>query len=67
MDAIARGQDELMGSMHMAQYSPKLNPEKPASYWLKQPGAPKAERAREKPMTIPYTDILQRWANTQTR
>lgn len=67
MDAIARGQDDLMAQMHMAQYSPKLNPEKPPAYWLNRPGAPKAPREREKPMTIPYEKIMQRWAETQIK
>jgi glycerol transport system substrate-binding protein len=40
-----------------------LNPEKPDSYWLNKPGAPKAKLANEKPKgeTVNYDDLIKAW------
>ena len=61
MDAIALQMDIAMGQMDMAQFSPVLNEEQPAEYWLEQPGAPKAERPPEIPLTVPYDGLIAHW------
>ena len=38
-----------------------MNEPREASYWLEQPGAPKAERPDEEPETVPYEELLQQW------
>ncbi len=61
MNAIADSQDKLMGKMHLARYSPKLNPVKTEAYWLKQPGAPKPWRPRPEPKTVSYDELIKQW------
>lgn len=61
MDNIAESQDNIMASLKLAKYSPKLNPKKTQAYWLAQPGAPKPERAREKPKTMSYEAAIKLW------
>lgn len=61
LDELARQQDELMGSLEQPRYSPNLNPERDPAAWLAAPGAPKAERREEKPLTIPYEELLKEW------
>ena len=61
MDAIAYKQDELMSNMKLASYSPDLNERREREYWLSKPGAPKAERPRAVPATMPYDELLKRW------
>ena len=65
MDRLAGEMDLVMSRMEAADKSakvyggcgPRLNPEKDTSYWLDQPGSPKAKR-EEKPQgkTIAYED-----------
>ncbi len=61
MDNIAIAMDNLMGKLNLSKYSPVLNEEKSAAYWLEQPGAPKAERPDEEPKTMPYEELVQSW------
>ncbi len=61
MDNIAAAQDALMGKMRLARFSPQLNSEKSADYWLNQPGSPKPLRERPAPVTIAYDDLIQQW------
>ena len=61
MDALARQQDEMMGKLKLARYSPRLNPLKSREYWLNQPGSPKPERPREAPKTIDYDTLIKHW------
>jgi glycerol transport system substrate-binding protein len=61
MDNIANAQDEIMRSLKLKRYSPKLNSLKSRDYWLQQPGAPKPERPREKPRTLPYEEAIKLW------
>jgi glycerol transport system substrate-binding protein len=61
MDAIAQAMDLELGRMHMAQYSPILNPSRGAAYWLARPGSPKPERPRPQPETISYEELLRIW------
>ena len=70
MDRLAAEMDQVMARMQAADEKagtyggcgPRLNPEKDASYWLNQPGAPKAKRD-EKPKgeTIAYDELVKRW------
>jgi len=61
MDSIARGMDSMMNKMRPRYYPPKLNAKKSRDYWLKQPGAPKPEKADEKPQTMPYEELIKAW------
>ncbi len=61
MDAIAFSMDAAMDRMRMSRYSPLLNDPVEAEHWLAAPGAPKAERPPETPLTIPYDELLRRW------
>ncbi|MCD6396333.1 MAG: carbohydrate ABC transporter substrate-binding protein [Spirochaetaceae bacterium] len=63
MDGLARDMDNLMAKMNLKQFSPELNPERDAEYWLNQPGSPKAERPDQEPKTVPYDDLLAQWRN----
>ena len=40
-----------------------MNPKKDQSYWLNQPGSPKAKLANEKPQgeTLDYDKLIQAW------
>ncbi len=66
MDNLAKEMDQVLGRLQrvgMERCSPKLNPKKSRSYWLKQPGSPKAKLSNEKPegKTVAYDDLLQAW------
>ncbi len=66
MDMLAKQQDEMMGSLKMKAYSPKLNKEMPKDYWLNRQGklpseSPKAYRPRPRPLTVPYEVLLKEW------
>jgi glycerol transport system substrate-binding protein len=70
MDRLAGEMDQVMARMQAADEKagtyggcgPRLNEEKEASYWLSQPGAPKA-KVDEKPkgQTIDYDVLVKRW------
>jgi glycerol transport system substrate-binding protein len=66
MDDLASIQNSLMRRLRMQQYSPKLNTERSREYWLNQPGAPKAERPPEDPVTVPYDELIQEWEGEST-
>jgi glycerol transport system substrate-binding protein len=67
MDNLAREMDKVMERIERSgtqkECGPKLNPEKDASYWFDQPGAPKAKLANEKPKgeTVDYDSLIQAW------
>ena len=67
LDGLAKAQDKILARLERAKVQgecgPKLNPEKGADYWLKQPGAPKPKLANEKPQgqTISYAELLKSW------
>lgn len=67
MDNLAREQDRVMERLARSgaqgECGPKLNEERDASYWLGQPGAPKAKLANEKPQgqTVKYDDLIKAW------
>ena len=62
MTSLARQQDEMMGRLKMEEYAPELGPLRSRDYWLERPGAPKPERPRPKPQTVPYDELIKRWA-----
>ena len=72
MDRLASEMDQVMARMQAVDEKaqvyggcgPRLNEEKPASYWLNQPGSPKA-KVNEKPQgeTISYDELVKRWAS----
>jgi len=67
MNNLAKEQDKILMRLERSgiqgDKGPKLNPEKDESYWLNQPGAPKAKLANEKPQgeTIDYDTLLETW------
>jgi glycerol transport system substrate-binding protein len=70
MDRLAGEMDTVMARMQSADEKagtyggcgPRLNEEREASYWLNQPGSPKA-KVNEKPQgeTIDYDELVKRW------
>jgi len=67
MDNLANEQDRILMRLERAKVldraGPKLNPKRDESYWLNQPGAPKAKLDNEKPQgkTIKYDELIQAW------
>jgi glycerol transport system substrate-binding protein len=61
MTGLAMAQDEAMAKFKLEYYAPELNPLRSRDYWLNQPGAPKRERKPQKPVTIPYDELIQQW------
>jgi len=61
MDQIAKDQDEMMATLKLKKYSPRLNPIKSKEYWLKQPGSPKPKREPKQPKTIAYDQLIKQW------
>ena len=72
MDRLASEMDLVMARMQSADEKagtyggcgPRLNQEREASYWLNQPGSPKA-KVNEKPKgeTVNYDELVKRWSN----
>ena len=71
MDRLAGEMDQVMSRMQEADEAanvygdcgPRLNEERDPSYWLNQPGSPKAKLANEKPkgVTVSYDSLIKRW------
>jgi glycerol transport system substrate-binding protein len=61
MDGLAAAMDDIMGKLRLKKYSPVLNEENPAEYWLSQPGSPKPERPDQEPKTMPYDELIKQW------
>ncbi len=61
MDRLADEMDELMATMSLARYSPRLDAAVDAEYWLSRPGSPKAERPDAAPETIAYEELVSAW------
>ena len=71
MDRLAGEMDQVMSRMQKADEAanvyggcgPRLNEERDPSYWLNQPGSPKAKLANEKPkgVTVSYDSLIKRW------
>ena len=74
MDRLAAEMDQTMARMQAVDEAagiyggcgPRLNEERDPSYWLNQPGSPKAKLANEKPQgeTIDYDELVSRWASS---
>ena len=72
MDRLAGEMDQVMSRMQKADEAanvyggcgPRLNEERDSSYWLNQPGSPKAKLANEKPkgVTVSYDSLIKRWS-----
>jgi len=68
LDSLCAAQEKVLKRIQRAgiqgDIGPKLNKEKGADYWLKQPGSPKAKLANEKPkaMTISYEELIKSWS-----
>ena len=72
MDRLATEMDLVMSRMQAADEKakvyggcgPRLNEKKSRSYWLNQPGSPKA-KVNEKPQgeTIAYDELVKRWSS----
>ena len=62
MNNLAAAMDDLMGKMRLMQFSPVLNPESSAEYWLNKPGSPKPERPDEEPRTVIYEELIKQWS-----
>ncbi len=73
MDSLAVQQDKVLSRLERAgiqgECGPKLNEKKDPSYWYKQPGAPKAKLANEKPkgITIDYDELVKSWADAAVK
>jgi glycerol transport system substrate-binding protein len=65
MDNIAYEMDDALGQMRMVKFSPVLNEPRPPEYWLEQPGAPKAERPPDAPLTATYDELILHWKQTE--
>ena len=73
MNRLAGEMDQVMARMQTADEKagtyggcgPRLNDERDESYWLNQPGSPKAKLANEKPQgkTVDYDTLIKRWSN----
>ncbi|GAW94549.1 MULTISPECIES: ABC transporter substrate-binding protein [Colwellia] len=66
MNKMAAEMDERLMALEQKgqeRCAPRMNPQKDESYWLNQPGAPKAKLANEKPqgVTLPYESALEAW------
>jgi len=66
MDNLAREQDKVLQRIERSgvqgEFGPKLNKKRDESYWLNQPGSPKA-KVNEKPQgeTVDYDSLIQAW------
>lgn len=64
MDSLAQQQDEVMGKLKLAKYSPVLNPLKTKKDWLNRKNAPKSEITEEEsPITVDYDTLIRQWKN----
>jgi len=61
MNNIAKAQDNIMASLSLPRYAPRLNSPISEEIWLKKPGAPKSSRPREKPQTVTYEEAIKLW------
>ena len=72
MNRLAGEMDQVMSRMQKADEAanvyggcgPRLNEERDPSYWLNQPGSPKAKLTNEKPkgVTVSYDSTVKRWS-----
>ena len=72
MNRLAGEMDQVMSRMQKADEAanvyggcgPRPNEERDPSYWLNQPGSPKAKLTNEKPkgVTVSYDSLVKRWS-----
>jgi glycerol transport system substrate-binding protein len=68
LDALCQQQEEVLSRLERSGVQGELGPvlaeEQDPQYWIDQPGSPVAELADERgtPETIPYDELIQRWA-----
>ncbi|MCJ8325755.1 MAG: ABC transporter substrate-binding protein [Campylobacterales bacterium] len=68
LNSLCEAQEKVMKRIQRAgvqgDIGPKLNKKSSESYWLNQPGAPKAKLMNEKPqaITISYDELLKSWS-----
>ena len=68
MDSLAAQQDRVLERLEqfgvLGECGPALAEEQEASFWLEQPGAPKARLDDEKPQgrTVPYEELVRVWS-----
>ncbi|MBC17993.1 Extracellular solute-binding protein family 1 [Pseudodesulfovibrio profundus] len=73
MDNLAEEQDKILMRLERAnilgECGPKLNKPRDESYWLKQPGSPKAKLDNEKPQgeTVNYDQLLKAWKDGRVK
>ncbi|WLQ13127.1 ABC transporter substrate-binding protein [Hahella aquimaris] len=71
LDGLAEAQDRVLQRLERAnvqgECGPKLNEKKDPSYWLSQPGSPKAKLANEKPKgeTVSYDALIKSWEDAR--
>lgn len=71
LDGLASAQDKVMARLQRAKVmktcAPEMNEPRDPSYWLNKPGAPKPKLTNEKPQgqTVPYKELLKRWADAR--
>lgn len=61
MDKLAAAMDELMGTMKLERYSPRLNPVRDKALWLSDKASPKRERPDAEPRTMEYEELIKMW------
>ncbi|WP_114287798.1 ABC transporter substrate-binding protein [Candidatus Halocynthiibacter alkanivorans] len=67
LDSLCAEQEKVLARLERAgiqgDLGPKLNDEMDASFWLDQPGSPKAKLANENPapLTVSYEELLASW------
>jgi glycerol transport system substrate-binding protein len=68
LDALCEQQEQVMERLERAgvqgELGPVMNEPRDASYWLEQPGSPKAklENEEEEPQTVSYDELIQSWS-----
>ena len=67
LDSLCAEQERVLERLEragiMGDIGPKLNEEQDPSYWLDQPGAPKAklDNEEETPITVAYDELIKSW------
>jgi len=68
LNSLCAAQEKVLKRIERAgiqgDIGPKMNEEKPESYWLSQPGSPKPKLANEKPkaVTVSYDELIKSWS-----
>ena len=67
LNGLCEAQEKVLERLERAgiqgDIGPKMNEPQDASYWLEQPGSPKAKLENEKPqgVTIAYDELIKSW------